>query len=317
MGRRGSLRLWATAVGCALGATAIVTLAARPQRPSAQPLVPGDIATIVDPVSLGAPAQRLGQVSFGKSLRFYGTGSGGIDRVVVPLHGGTAVNVGATDFTVEFWLKGALAANTATGCSAANDAWINGNIVIDRDVYGGGDHGDYGIALLGGKVVFGSSAGGAGATVCGNAMVLDGAWHHVAATRRASDGRLQVWVDGVLDAQVASSPAAGNVSYRVGRSTAYPADPTLVFGAEKHDAGAAYPSFTGWLDEVRVSTRLRYSAAFTRPVRPFVVDADTAALYHFDAGAGTVVADTVGTSPGTRQVGGPANGPQWSSDVPG
>ena len=230
--------------------------------------------------------------------------------------GSFAANVGGGDFTVEFWINGALASNPATGCNTGNDAWINGHVVIDRDVYGGGDYGDYGISLLGGKVAFGVSNGGAGATVCGTTTVLNNAWHHVAVTRRASDGRMQVWVDGVLDGSNASSPASGNVSYRVGRSTSYPADPTLVFGAEKHDAGSAYPSFNGWLDEVRVSTTIRYSAAFTRPTARFAVDASTAALYHFDAGSGTAVADAVGTSSGTRQVGGPSSGPTWSTDAP-
>lgn len=282
-------------------------------------LVRADTTTIDEPATAYSLAVRLtttvpsGQ---NRSLRFYGTGSGGIDRVVVPLAAGTPVNVGAGDFTVEFWIKGALADNPASGCSTANDAWINGHVVVDRDVYGGGDYGDYGISLLGGKVAFGVSNGGSGATVCGTTNVLDGAWHHVAVTRRASDGRMQVWVDGALAGANASSPAGGNVSYRVGRSTSYPADPTLVFGAEKHDAGSAYPSFNGWLDEVRVSTTIRYSAAFTRPSARFAVDAGTAALYHFDAGSGTAAADAVGSSPGTLMVGGPSSGPAWSVDVP-
>lgn len=282
-------------------------------------LVRADVATIDAPATAYAPAVRLTTTVPGapnRSLRFYGTGSGGVDRVVVPLGAGTPVNVGTGDFTIEFWIKGALAANPATGCNTANDAWINGHVVIDRDVYGGGDYGDYGISLLGGKVAFGVSNGGSGATVCSSAAVLDNAWHHVAVTRRASDGRMQVWVDGALAGANASSPAGGNVSYRVGRSTSYPADPTLVFGAEKHDAGSAYPSFNGWLDEVRVSTTLRYTAAFAPPTARFAVDVSTAALYHFDEGTGTSVADAVGSSPGTRVVGGPSSGPTWSTDVP-
>ncbi|MCX7855856.1 MAG: hypothetical protein N2556_07785, partial [Anaerolineae bacterium] len=43
------------------------------------------------------------------SLRFYGTGSGDIDRVKIPIrsaHGASLpVNVGATDFTIEFWVR--------------------------------------------------------------------------------------------------------------------------------------------------------------------------------------------------------------------
>ena len=42
-------------------------------------------------------------------------------------------------------------------------------------------------------------------------------------------------------------------------STDYQNDPYLVLGAEKHDAGSDYPSFHGWLDELRVSNVVRYS----------------------------------------------------------
>lgn len=262
------------------------------------------------------PADRLTPPGTNRSLRFYGAGTGQIDRVRVPLGGTTQANVGATDFTVEFWIKGALADNPASGCSTANDAWINGHIVIDRDVYNAGDYGDFGISLLGGTVAFGASKGSSGATVCGNTTVLDGAWHHVAVTRQSSNGRMRIWVDGALDAQNASSPVTGNVAYRTGRSTSFPADPTLVFGAEKHDAGSAYPSFDGFLDEVRLSTSLRYAANFTRPSGRFTVDAATAALWHFDEGTGTAVADAKGTSPGTLLVGGSPAGPMWATDVP-
>jgi hypothetical protein len=172
------------------------------------------------------------------------------------------------------------------------------------------------LSLLAGRVAWGVSNGGAGATVCGTTNVLDGEWHHIAVTRTSSTGRLAIWVDGRLDAQRTSSPATGDVSYRVGRTTSYPADATLVIGAEKHDVGPDYPSFTGWVDEVRLSTTVRYTATFSPPATRFQLDGATAALYHFDAPSGTTVVDAVGTSPGTRRVGGPSNAPIISTDVP-
>ena len=36
-----------------------------------------------------------------------------------------------------------------------------------------------------------------------------------------------------------------------------------MLGAEKHDAGAEFPSFSGWLDELRISNNVRYGGAFT------------------------------------------------------
>jgi hypothetical protein len=240
-----------------------------------------------------------------------------VDRVKIPLNGGTKANIGAGDFTVEVWLLGSLGDNGAgNSCGTGEAAWISGNIFIDRDVYGGGDLGDYGLSLYDGRVAFGATRDDSGSTICGTANVLDGAWHHIAVTRRASDGRLQLYVDGQLDAQAATSGATGDMSYRVGRGTRYPDDPYLVLAAEKHDAGSGFPSFNGYLDELRLSTTLRYDGAFNRPTGPFAADADTAALYHFDEGTGTTLGDTIGTSNGQLNVGGNDNGPQWVTDAP-
>ena len=93
-------------------------------------------------------------------------------------------------------------------------------------------------------------------------------------------------------------------------------DPFLVLAAEKHDAGASYPSFSGWLDELRLSTTLRYAADFPPSTRPFTADAQTAALYHFDEGAGATLRDTAGNSDGAVSVGGAPAGPAWSAITP-
>jgi hypothetical protein len=96
----------------------------------------------------------------------------------------------------------------------------------------------------------------------------------------------------------------------------------LVIGAEKHDAGAQYPSYSGFIDEVRVSSVLRYptSGSFLPPTQPFIPDANTVALYHFDEGRGNVLTDSSGglscACQGVRNVGGALNGPEWSTDTP-
>jgi hypothetical protein len=213
-------------------------------------------------------------------LRFGGTGSGDVDRVKIPLRAGSAANIGAGDFTIEFFLRGVASQNRGTGCQAGDAGWITGNVIVDRDVYGPGDRGDFGVSVADGRIAFGVSNASTGATVCGRRMVLDGRWHHIAVTRRASDGRLQLFVDGRRDGSVIGP--TGDVSYRVGRATPWPNDPFLVLGAEKHDAGAEYPSYSGGFDELRLSTVVRYSAPFTPRLRPFRPDAATAALYHFD-----------------------------------
>lgn len=202
---------------------------------------------------------------------------------------------------------------------SGGDGWINGNIIVDRDIYGPGDLGDFGLSLFANGLAIGVSKGNNGTTLCGATNVKDGSWHHVAATRASGSGQLRLWVDGKLDGQ-ATGPT-GDVSYQNGRATSWPnSDPYLVIGAEKHDAGSAYPSFSGWVDELRLSTSVRYTAAFTPAKTKHATDAQTAALYHFDEGSSTTLGDSSGASGGPShgviKVGGPKNGPIWTADTP-
>ena len=256
----------------------------------------------------------------GYSLRLYGTGARDVDRVKIPLDAPhRSVDVGATDFTVEFWMRALPGANASGPCVAGPDTWISGNIMFDRDIFGTGDYGDYGISLYGGRIAFGVATSTASRTICGATNVADGQWHHIAVTRRSSDGQLSIFVDGVLDGQ-APGPV-GDISYRDGRVAQWPSEPYLVIGAEKHDYDrVAYPSFNGWIDEVRISNTLRYTAPFARPTQPFTPDALTVALYHFDEGAGLIVNDTSGAVDGpvngTLFVDPLSGGPAWSTETP-
>jgi len=255
----------------------------------------------------------------GASLRFFGHGVDDIDRVKIPIDDpfvaddpGPPVDVGATDFTIELFVRGSTADNPAgaISCGGTYD-WIEGNILLDRDRFDQGR--SFGLSFGGGLVAFGlNDENQTPWTLCSDSVVLDGGWHHLAVQRRRSDGRLWLHVDGVLEDE-ADGPD-GDLSYP---DDGFPtnncggpcvnSDPFVVLGAEKHDAGPAYPSFSGWLDELRFSTSLRYdSAGFTPPIAPFTTDTDTAALYHFDEATGGsctgIVLDVSGAS------GGPSNG---------
>ena len=82
------------------------------------------------------------------SLRFFGTGEGGIDRVTIQIDPHKPADVGATDFTLEWWMKAEEGDNASEAVvCGTNDGWILGNILFDRDVYGPGEHGDYGVSL--------------------------------------------------------------------------------------------------------------------------------------------------------------------------
>jgi len=270
-------------------------------------------------LSAASPALRV-RAAGDFSLRFYGNGGGDIDRVKILVEG-RSINVGG-DFTIEWWMKAQLSENPSSTCmSAPGDLWIFGNILFDRDVYGSGDYGDYGISLAGGRIAFGVNREGSGFTLCGSIPVADGNWHHIAVTRRQSDGRMQIFVDGQLDASGFGPP--GDIRYRDGRSTSYPNDPYLVIGAEKHDIDRnTYPSYSGWIDEVRISRIVRYNGPFSPPTTPFTPDADTVALYPFDEGpAGPCtggIVDATGANPGGCRYGSvdrPA-GPVYSADTP-
>lgn len=250
-------------------------------------------------------------------MRFYGHGTGDIDRVKIRIDAPAKPVDVAFDFTVEFEMKAALADNPLGGNASAgyNDDWTLGHIMIDRDIFGAGDYGDYGISLVNGYVAFGTNNGSWAYTLIGETMVADNNWHHIALVRNDS-GIMYIFVDGLLDGTFSDAPD-GNLSYRNNRSTPWPNDPFIVLGAEKHDYdNTTYPSYNGFMDELRISNTLRYTAPFTVPAMPFVNDGATMGLYHFDEGSGTVLQDaaTVTGSPsqGVVKYGGsvPA-GPVW------
>ena len=257
------------------------------------------------------------------SLRFHGNGSGDIDRVKVSIddpadsNPGPPADVGAEDFTIEFWMRGAAADNASAPVSCgANVEWRHGNVVVDRDRLGLDRK--FGVSIAGSKVVFGVSGDATGdLTICGARPVLDSRWHHVAVERERATGRMWIYVDGLPDAQ--GDGPGGDVSYPDDAAPASAGDPFLVFGAEKHDEGAAFPSYDGDLDEIRVSKVLRYSGPFTRPSSPFTTDASTVALYHLDEDRNDAVLDSSGApggpSHGQRSYGGSPAGPEWDEAV--
>lgn len=255
------------------------------------------------------------------SLHFLGSGSvtsPDIDRVVIPLDAPERpVDVGG-NFTIEFWMKANPGDNQAQACNP--DQWYYGNVMIDRDVFGDGDHGDYGIVICDHRIVIGVQLGSMPhGGVIGNTIIDDGNWHHIAVTRNATNGGIWLFVDGLLDASDASSASDSDISYRNNRETNYPDDPTLVFGAEKHDySGSLY--YKGKLDEFRISDYIRYTGNFTKPSLPFFTDGETVGLYNFDEGGGNVLNDNSGASGGpsngTILYGGSPVGPKWSFDNP-
>ena len=262
----------------------------------------------------------------GYALLFCGAGRDDIDRVKIPIDDpdtslpGPPIDVGATDFTLELWMLAAPGRNRTPPVECGpNSAWIFGNIFVDRDRYN--QDREYGLSLAGGMVVFGVRGESDDAlTVCGRSRIDDGEWHHVAVTRARATGALQLFVDGAVDARSEAGPL-GDISYpddgvpgefcRVGRCVE--SDPYLVFGAEKHDVGEDYPAFVGLVDEVRLSTAIRYAGPFERPGAPFEPDSLTVGLWHFDDGEGTSLTDSSPSAAhGSVRIGGPNAAPRWT-----
>lgn len=278
--------------------------------------------------TLGIALSWLSLEAMASSLQFFGNGVNDIDRVKVQIDNpadanpGPPADVGSTDFTIEFWMRASTGNNAGAINCGANLDWILGNVIIDRDRYS--QDRKYGISLGAGRVVFGVTGPATGdRTICGTSDLRDSQWHHVAVQRRSSDGFMWLYVDGQL--QDSADGPNGDISYPdngvPGNFCGGPctnSDPFIVFGAEKHDVGPAFPSYSGWLDEIRYSTVLRYNANFTPPTAPFVADMQTAALYHFAEGSGDMINDSApgALSPGVRRFGGSPAGPVWSTETP-
>jgi hypothetical protein len=250
-----------------------------------------------------------------RSLRFHGNGAG-VDRVRIRIDGPpTAVDVGATDFTIEFWLRANAGDNTSAGPCVATAGVENGNFLLDRSAYNGGLHGLYMVVLFPTGIAVSVSHPPSDGAACGTIAVADGGWHHVAITRQLSSGQVRLFVDGRLDFDMGLPP--GDLSYQDGLPPQLPTDPYLVLGAQKNDSGAP---FRGWMDELRFSDVIRYDSAFVPARQPFQPDRNTVGLFHFDEGSGTKVYDSsaaaTGTSDGDVLWGGMPAGPEWTTDRP-
>jgi hypothetical protein len=268
----------------------------------------------------GTAAAGQGLPSAGYALRFQATPGGEMGRVRIPIEPQVPLDV-ANDFTLEFWIKAEPGGNAGGSCQAGEDGWRYGNVILDRNLTGTPDNGEYGLSLSGGRIAFGVGTTRGSQTICGLIDVTDGRWHHVAATRRAADGQLRIYVDGTESAQ--GTGPTGDVSYRDGRESPISAlDPLLQIGGSKDEDPQAPPGFAGWIDDLRISNRVRYTAPFDRPTQPWVTDGDTVALFHFDEGPAGPCTSSVLDSSGNnthgqcRQGGTSAPTPAYAADTP-
>ena len=110
--------------------------------------------------------------------------------------------------------------------------------------------------------------------------LYDGALHHVAATW-TEDGGGNLFIDGI----------------RTGSG-----QPWSTLPAIERIALGCWPDggreVVGVIDEVRISTMIRYPTNFNVPDQPFEMDENTLAIYHLDLGVGDRVLDAGDRFPG-------------------
>jgi hypothetical protein len=116
----------------------------------------------------------------------------------------------------------------------------------------------------------------------------DGKWRHLAWTYDQTSSR--IYVNGTLLSSEANTLPVENAS-----------DPVMI-GVTRISTGEIVDYTAGNLDEVRVSSTIRYTTNFT-PVRRHAPDASTVGLWHFDEGQGSGVLDASSNASGSTLFG--------------
>jgi hypothetical protein len=131
-------------------------------------------------------------------------------------------------------------------------------------------------------LIFGpSNDTSAGAGASSPTDILDGGYHHLAATYSA-DGEAAVYLDGdrLVSAPLTLADAPGGTLY-------------LGCWPGQNDA-----TFFGTLGEVRIQNTMHYGADFAPTWEQYEESETTIALWHLNEGRGTSVLDTMGISDG-------------------
>lgn len=244
-----------------------------------------------------------------RSIKFNGNGAD-VNRIRIPLEDGVStqypINVGASHFTAESWIRANYSENTTT---ATDEDARYSNIIYDRDSWGEQRGHVWGVTRSGSNLVacFGQAgSGGSWNTIFSTTNIGDGEWHHLAITRNQTTGVVKIWVDGVEEAS--GTYDTTNWSFPAGHTVASGQDNEyLILGTEKHDVGFYY---TGEIDEFRVSNEVVYTSTFV-PSRQLGVESGVVGLYRCDEGSGTTFYDETLNTNGTLLVGGSPSGPTW------
>ena len=144
------------------------------------------------------------------------------------------------DFTLEAWVK-------TSSSNTASYFWEGRGVFYADSVSGSAN--DFGTSILNGKYAFG--VGVPDVTLLSTSNVTTGQWIHVAATRRRSDGTMQIFVNGTLENQ------------GTGNTNSLTSTPAIAIGSNTQGLG----NFVGLMDELRIWNVVRTQTQISSNMR--------------------------------------------------
>lgn len=183
----------------------------------------------------------------------------GSSNAVVPHD--AALDLSAGDYTIEAWVR---------------HQGSTGQMIVAIKGYTGAWELSLSDPPTGGSAVPGFSvlAGTTPSSVLGTQSVPANDWNHLAVTYDSGSGLGTLWLNGA---------SIGSASLPSPPSTP---QPLLIGGIN----GPTYWSWNGQIDDLRISSVVRYSAPFV-PSSQLAADASTIALWGFEEGSGTTTGD--------------------------
>jgi len=195
----------------------------------------------------GNAKQVVAQSKFGNSSAAF-DGAGDYVQIVPPTSA-SQLAIGSGNFTIEFWVR--FTANTATG------------IIVDTR---GSSNNSSGWCLYVNSGTLRWYQGNSDRIT--SSSLATATWYHVAISRSGNDHKM--FINGT---QAGSTYTSAN-TYVIGTTA------NGIWFGESQPFPNQSNSFSGHLDEIRISNTARYTANFTASTTPFVDDINTMLLLH-------------------------------------
>lgn len=191
-----------------------------------------------------------------------------------------------SNLTLEFWYK-------QTGGA---DETIAGTEYFASGFHVQNDWGKF-LGTVGGSI-HSVSVGGNWQTP--TVIIQQNQWYHVAMIYDSAVNQLRFYLNGQL--ALYKNDTAGTILH----------NNDIVINRHTWDGGGMSSRLSGYIDELRISSSVRYISNFEPPTRSFNKDASTLLLCHFNEGSGSTIIDVSGNSINGNVIG----TMNWSSETP-